>query len=369
METPETDQRPSTGQEVPGWVRVIFGFPLAAFGGFVSMFAVIFLLLYLASRVGGGPRAPGFLVGCLFWLFFGGAPLALGTWLLRNSSKALVSGKVCLGGLVLFAVLGLDSLCGPKNWHGVFRREKSVQGDAANLKGTFVTPHLAAEIQPGTNLLWCGTFQLAWNESCTHAGGDLRLVSLQPDSLIQSPMAAALNRHSFTKDCIDDASYVVMSGLVKDHIHAKIGSAVQTKLEFNPRLVPDKHLTPRPQDLVVYACLAKKLFFPVPFERLDDSFSFAGKQVRAFGLGKTKASHEAMCPHVLILDYQNADDFVVELKTTSAGDRLILAKLQPKGTLAEVAARVRGRAETRPGQPPRTWKPITRGWTKSPARC
>ena len=351
MEISQKDQELSPGQEIPGWIRVLFGFPLAALGGFVTALVVLFLFMYVASRIGGGPRAPGLIGGCFFWLLFGGVPLAIGTWLLRNTSKPPVSRKVILSVLLCFLVLGADVLCGPKNWRGVFRRERTVRGDAANLNGTFITAHLDAEIRPGTNLLWCGTFQLAWNEACSLAGGDLRLVNFQADSLIQSPIAAALNQHSFTKDCIDEASYVAMSGLVSDKTREKIVNAVKNKLGFDPRLLPEKGLTPRPHDFVAYACLWKKLSFPMPFERLDDSFRFANKQVRAFGLGKTKASHEAMCPQVLVLDYQNEDDFVIELKTTAAGDRLILAKVQPKGTLGEMAATIRARSLKRPGQP------------------
>ena len=332
-------------------MKVLFGLPLAVFGAFVIVIVGLFLFNYVASRIAGGPRGPGMLGGCFFWFVFGGIPLALGKWMLGNPFRAPFLKKVSLSVMLLFVVLGADALWGPKNWRGVFRREKILQGDAASLKGTFVTPYMETVIHPGTNLLWCGTFQLAWNEACALAGGGLRLVSLKPDSLLQNSIAAALNQHSFTKDCIDESSYVAASGLVKDGIHQKIVKEVKGKLGFDPRLVPEKSLTPRTQDFVAYACLWKKLAFPVPFERLDDSFSFGDKQVRAFGLGRTRASHESMCPQVLILDYRNENDFIVELKTTSPGDRLILAKLQPKGTLGEMARSVREREEGRKGEP------------------
>lgn len=338
-------------QEMPRWAQILVGFPLAAFGGLVILVVCFLLFAYVVSRIGGGPRVPGLIGGCIFGLVFGAIPFSIGKWILGNSSKAPFSRKVRLSVLLLFVVLGADVLYGPKNWRGVFRRERVVQGDAANLKETFVTPHLETAIRPGTNLLWCGTFQLAWNEACVLAGGDLGLLNIKPDSLIQSPMAAALNQHSFTKDCIDESSYVVAAGLVKDGIHEKIAKEVNGKLGLAPRFLPEKSLTPRPQDLVAYACLQKKLSFPAPFERLDDSLNFRGEQIRAFGLGKTKASRANMSPQVLVLDYQNEDDFIVELKTTSTGDKLILAKLQPKGTLGELARSVRERVEGRLGQP------------------
>ena len=254
--------------------------------------------------------------------------------------------------VLLFVVLGADALCGPKNWHAPFRREKMPGTDANNLKATYVSPHLEVEIAKGTNLVWCGTFQLCWNEACDLTGGDLRFTNAlnllgirtaDPDDA----MVAALNQRAFTKECIDEASYVALAGFVTNAIHDRIERAIQEKFHgsFKPRFVPDRDLTPRPQDFVAYACLYKNLTFLVPFERLEDEFRFEGVPVRAFGIGSTKASHDSMYPQVRILDYQSEDDFVVELKTKSEGDRLILAKVQPQRRLGETVATVCERIE------------------------
>jgi hypothetical protein len=119
---------------------------------------------------------------------------------------------------------------------------------------------------------------------------------------------------------------------------------------FKPRFIPHKKLTPRPQDFVVYACLYKNLSFPTPFERFDETLMFSGVRVSAFGTGPFKASLEKVYPQILILDYRSEDDFVIELKTKSDGERLILGKLEPKSNLAEtirsVADRIKhGQAE------------------------
>ena len=52
---------------------------------------------------------------------------------------------------------------------------KLLKADARELKNTVVTAHLEERIVPGKNVLWCSTFQLAWNEGCRNAGGDIRL--------------------------------------------------------------------------------------------------------------------------------------------------------------------------------------------------
>jgi hypothetical protein len=107
--------------------------------------------------------------------------------------------------------------------------------------------------------------------------------------------------------------------------------------------VPNPGLTPRPQDIVAYACLFKDLRFPVAFERMDDSLTFRGVPVRAFGMANYKPAHETMYPQVQILDYRTEDDFIIELKTKSDGDRLILAKIQPSSTILDTITNIHQR--------------------------
>ena len=317
----------------------MFGIPLSLLGGLVTLVFGFILCACVLDRIGGGRPVPELINFLVFWLIFGAGPLTAGILLLRAApaSKRLWY-RALAGVLFLFLAVGVDGNFGPVNWHALFRHEKLPGTDAASLKQTIVSPHLEAEITKGTNVLWCGTFQLAWNEACDLTGGDLRFDQ-------NHPMLAVLNKHTFTKDSIDSSSYVAMAGFVKDDIHEKIQRAVNEKFNgsFKPRFVPDKKLTPRTEDIVAYACLYKNLSFPVPFEHLDESLPFAGDQVLAFGIGPHKAAQDNMYPQVLILNYQSEDDFVIELRTKSEGDRLILAKVQPKGTLGNTMMSVQER--------------------------
>jgi hypothetical protein len=245
---------------------------------------------------------------------------------------------VVAGITLLFLVVGVDGAFGPKNWHNLFHREKPPPNDARNLKATYISPHLATAITPGTNQLWCGTFQLAWNAACNRGGGDLHFDQ-------DSPLVAALNQHDFTTNSIGPASYVAVAGTIQENIFGTIQNALSNRFNnsFKPRGIPDMELTSRPQDLVVYACLYKHLEFPVAFERLDEALDFGGVKIKAFGIGSYKDTHEQMYPQVLIYDYRNENDFVIGLKTKSEGDRIILAKIEPGETLAATVARVRKR--------------------------
>src|SRR5262249_40904169 len=154
-------------------VRILLGGLLVMFGGLITFVFCMMVGSYVFSRLGGGPRLvdlPGFII---LWLIFGGAPLVLGILLMRGGWRCgRVANRLFLATLMLFFVVGVDSRLGPKNWHSLFRREKVLKGQATAFKGTYVTPHLDTKLGPGTNIVWCGTFQLAWNEACSLMGGN-----------------------------------------------------------------------------------------------------------------------------------------------------------------------------------------------------
>jgi len=343
-------QTEASESRTASFFRRLFGLPLFAFGLLITILFIFWVFSYLVSRISGGPPVSGFFQIGVLWFFFGGLPLSLGLLLISRirNPKGLFAGGICL-----FLVLLVDSEVGPNNWHSIFRRERITRSKASALKSTFVSPHLENPIRPGTNLLWCGTFQLAWNEVCQRTGGDLQLTNqnLRPSSEA-AHMIDVLNKRAFTKTNIDEASYVALAGTVADKIDERIVAAVKNKFhnEFKPKLLPEKYTTGRPQDLVAYACLFKRLSFEVPFERLDDSLTFAGTRVRAFGIARTKANHDLMYPQIRILDFQSDTNFIIELKTKSEGDRLILAKVQPVGTLGETASIVTRRIANLPDQ-------------------
>jgi hypothetical protein len=315
-------------------------------GGLVTTCFGFSLCAYIVDRIGGGPPSLNLFDFMVVWFIFGALPFAAGTLLLRTAPFAKRFWKwVLISVSFLLLVVGGDIGFGPKSWYHLFRHEKFPGTDAAALKRTVVTPVLETEITRGTNLLWCGTFQLAWNEACHLVGGDLQLEK-------SNALVSALNQHSFTKESLDEASYIAVAGFLKDDIRENIRRAVQEKFHgvFNPRFIPQKRVTERPQDFIAYACLYKNLSFPTPFERLDDSLMFEGVPVPAFGIGEYKTALDAIYPQVSILDYRSEDDFVIELKTKSPNDRLILAKLQPNLTLAETIMSVSNRIAEGPAE-------------------
>ncbi len=239
-----------------------------------------------------------------------------------------------LGASLTFLALGRSPGCTFGSRHDAFSNEGLKSGDASAFTRTLVTPHLEQSLAPGKNVLWCATFQLAWNEACALIGEDIHLLD-------EPPMVGVLNQKRVAKEQIDDASCVALAGWIRDGILGRIDRELARKFHgaATPRLVHAAGPL-RPQDIVAYAYLYKDLEFPRPFERLDDPLAFAGARVASFGIGPYKAAQRPMYEQVTILDYQNPDDFVIELRTKSPGDQVILAKIPPAPTLAATVERV-----------------------------
>jgi len=218
--------------------------------------------------------------------------------------------------------------------------------DAEQLAATVVTPHLETPLEPDKSLLYCGTFQLAWNELCALIGGDVQFDPPGPE------MVGVLNREAFTKDRLDADSYVAVADFVRNDPHGRIRRELDRKFggAATPRFIPREELTPRPQDIVSYCYLLKTLEFEVPFERAEEPIRFSGAEVPGFGVSREyKPAHEKMYGQVRVLDYRGPDDFIVELLTKSEGDRLILAKIEPRQTLGAMVETVQERtAEAEP---------------------
>lgn len=219
-----------------------------------------------------------------------------------------------------------------------FSKEHLLKANANTLTDTVVWPHLEIALDSGKNVVWCSTFQLAWNKTCELIGEDLHFVT-------ESPMVEILNKRTAGEGDLDAKSYVALAGYIRDGILGKIKTELGQKFKGAacPGLIPSGAGL-RPQDIVAYSYLFKNLEFEQQFERLDSPVSFQQAKVSCFGVGeKPKGDHALMIKQVSILDYRDRDDFIIELKTKSTDDQVILAKIKPAETLETTIRDVLGR--------------------------
>ena len=72
--------------------------------------------------------------------------------------------------------------------------------NSKQLHATVVSAHLETPLADDKNVLWCGSFQLAWNEACTLAGGHLKFAGPESETV------TILNRKSFDAGELDSDS-------------------------------------------------------------------------------------------------------------------------------------------------------------------
>lgn len=223
--------------------------------------------------------------------------------------------------------------------------------DAADLKGTIVTAVLDQPMLKGTNVLWCGTFQLAWNELMDYAGGP---VQVSPAAVL----CDSLNRREFSGTDIDPACYMAVAGLVGEGVVTRAKLLLQQRFPTHAsRLLPEvEHW---PDGWIAYAFLARELLFQYPFGRTPGGLHFSylpledgqvqsrplpWRNAPCFGIGHYDPSQPVQsqrASQVKILLHESGDpargragpQFVVELLTTQKDDRLILALVPPGKTL------------------------------------
>lgn len=207
------------------------------------------------------------------------------------------------------------------------------KADASKLKDTFLIAHPATQLDPHSNVIWCGTLQLCWNEAIKLVGEKLRFTTA-------SPVVEMLNQEDFTVADLDRSSYVAIADFEKNHVEDEIRAALEKTFHgaASPELIPPAPPHPGPDDFVAYSYLFKNLAFANVFSD-QVSLDFPDQPVECFGFDGDHRVEDARS-QVTICDYQSDDDFVIKIATKSPKDELILAKVQPGATLAETISNV-----------------------------
>jgi len=215
----------------------------------------------------------------------------------------------------------------------VFAKDDSPkQVNSTSLKTTAFTAALNAKISQDKNLLFCSTFQLAWDS--LKKGIIKNNVQLSGNP----PLAQELNKSLIPQKDISPGSYLAMAGYKKGGIISKINKGLKVKFGKEAPVLKENELI-HPDDVLAYAFLYKNLKFKKEFEGLTDPITFNdGKnsvKVKSFGIKKFEAGekYKELVKQISILHYKNNDEFIIKLNSTSPKDEIILAKVAPQATL------------------------------------
>lgn len=221
---------------------------------------------------------------------------------------------------------------------------------------TRLVVHPDVGIEDGENVVWCATMQVAWDRLTEWSGGQIEL-----EGHPQEAVNLAMGR--FPVEWIGEENLVAVAGRVDGELIDGIEEQLAERHGNRPdaRLVDYLRSLP-PGSVGAYAHLLKEMPFEWPFSKTDlmlfsptdlDEELFRAEEmdetraaaVRTFGLmsdWEDDPERAAIARQVRILRYdesmEDADLFVVELKTTNQSDRLILAKIEPAETLRATIA-------------------------------
>ncbi len=254
----------------------------------------------------GGARRAGWVVSLMAWLGTGG-------W--KGKAAAAVAVAAAVGGTAYFFTTD----------PGTHLVAKSTE-----LKRTVITPHLDCPVEAGKNVLYCATFQLAWNEFKALAGKDV---------FWRKPCAMAdrLDAGVVGKGDLSPGSFVAMAGTLGGGIIDRINAELEKTFGQGKDPVLEG-LSGPPDTRVAYAFLARDLPFRHPFDRLAPMGFGAGKEsVAFFGFHYGGPGKSDMASQVLVYRGVGQADkgCVAVLESGQEGEEILLARVQPGKTLQE----------------------------------
>ena len=185
---------------------------------------------------------------------------------------------------------------------------------------------LEDEIQADT--IWCGTFQLIWN--------DLKNDLAKQDIVFSSQLEVVenLNKGTFTVDDISEESYYKKIGTPSIELKEEIENAIKEKFNETSNILDDFDWeNARPEDYFLYVMLKKEFEFETEFEELENEKFGEYDDIEFFGIETDETG--SLRGQVQVLYYESKDDFAIKLKTKQ-NDEVILCKNPEGNTFNEI---------------------------------
>lgn len=192
-----------------------------------------------------------------------------------------------------------------------------------------VVPTIDFEL--GTNVIYCASFQLAWQALKEVVGGDVYLTG-QPGT------AEKLNSSFFSRESLSENDYYVNFGFGKEDIISHINNDLLDRFGNHAPSKIDMIL--RPEDMFIYAYIFKNMEFKYAFDKSEQPLCFQSQEgftnVRCYGINSYRGyKHQHFKDQVDILHYGNDEDFIIGLNCLQDEDENLLAKIKPGVTLRE----------------------------------
>jgi len=197
-----------------------------------------------------------------------------------------------------------------------------IPGETANDGGSGITTTLTLEDTIQNDTIWCGTFQLIWN--------DLKNDLAKQDIVFtpQLDVVENLNKETFTAKDISEEYYYKKVGTPSLALKQEIEKAIKDKFNETSDILDDFEWEGRdPKDYFLYAMLKKEFKFEKAFEKLSNGTFGEYDNIKYFGI--KSSDKDELRKQVNVLYYNSEDDFAIKLNTKQE-DEVILCK-NPEG--------------------------------------
>ncbi len=197
---------------------------------------------------------------------------------------------------------------------------KNTKG-VSNIEGINTALTLDDDIEDNT--IWCGTFQLIWND----LKNDLAKQDIVFTPQIQE--VENLNKETFTIDDLSEKYYYKKMGLASLQLKEEIEKAIKEKFNETSDILDDFDWNSVGKDnYFLYVMLKKDFEFKKEFEELEKGKFSDYENIEYFGIGKNNENDEVRY-QVTVLYYNSKDDFAIKVATKQK-DEVIFCK-NPKG--------------------------------------
>ncbi len=273
----------------------------------------------------------------------------------KNASRKIHAGKRCSVAIIVGLAVVAAILYGT-NFDRYFmqrieysRATETFSGSSNSLKQTIILPTLDSPCPLNRNVIWCSSFQLAWNRMKDDVIGALVEVA-GADELV-----ALLNVVEQSDADLEASSFYAAAGRVEDGIISKVRKDMAAR--FPSHFVPDfNDIEGIPRAILAYSYLTANVPFKYPYRQVREKFVFTDSQgvesdVGAFGAWGIHSRYKKMREQVEILylrqDYNEPNDdrqmkeFAIDLCRRSEPYQVIVAVVEPKETLAQTLSYIR----------------------------
>lgn len=222
-------------------------------------------------------------------------------------------------------------------------KTETFSGKSDSLEQTIIVPTLDGPCLKNKNVIWCSSFQLAWNRMKDDViGAPVEVIGAEE-------LASRLNTAQQSDVDLEARSFYAAAGRAEEGIISKVQKDMAAK--FPSHSVPDfNNIAGIPRAILAYSYLTANVPFKYPYRQAKGKFSFVDSQgvktdVGAFGVWGIESSYKKMREQVEILHLREdlqatnpelqMEEFAIDLCRHSEPYQVVVAMVEPKETLAQ----------------------------------